>query len=73
MTVPSPSSSWTQWNVRLPPDLSSCLREHLADPLLVGLPRGAVASFFITAVINELERRKCPFTPSTSKQTVDFF
>lgn len=61
--MPSPSTSWPQWNVRLSPDLSARLRAHLASPTLVGLPRGALMAFFTEAIRRELDRQGAPAAP----------
>ncbi len=46
-----------QWNFRLDAETSDALRRHLESPLLVGLPKGSVATFMRAAIIAELERR----------------
>lgn len=50
-------NQWGQWNVRLSPALSAALHSYLSDPLLVGLPKGAVSSFFTEALTRELAKR----------------
>lgn len=58
MTKPrKPSVYWKQWNVRLDPELSTALRAHLENPLLVGLPNGKLMEFFTIAVKAELTKR----------------
>ncbi len=63
----------TQWNVRLDAETSDALRKHLASPLLVGLPKGALSEFMKEAVQRELQRRGAwnPLTPLTT--TPEFF
>lgn len=53
-------AGFKQWNVRLPPDLSDAITRHLANPLLVGLPKGDVAALFETALRAELAKRGAP-------------
>ena len=62
-----------QWNVRLPGDLSLALRDHLADPLLVTLPKGRVAEFFVSAITAELTRVGAWPRPEASTEVPDFF
>lgn len=76
--MPSNRAGFKQWNVRLDPGLSAALDAHLRDPLLVGLPKGALQDFFTVAVRNELTRRgaPCDVTTSTSPtptEPVTFF
>jgi hypothetical protein len=66
MTAPAS----TQWNVRLDPVTSDALRTYLASPLLVGLPKGALAAFMTRAIRTELQRvgawpEQPPVTPAS--------
>lgn len=55
-----------KWTVRVPPDLNAALRSHLANPLLVGLPKGVANDFFISAIRRELAARGVSCSPTAS-------